>query len=729
MKKIIKIEDRYYISADSTYADNRVMVLNQADTFGVFDRWGDIQHFGKEVQGLYHEGTRYLSFLEIRINGERPLLLASAITEDNDLLMVDLTNHDIMEGDRVKWAKGNLHIHRIKMVRSGQYQEVLQIRNFSQQAMEFELSIEMDGDFKDIFELRGMSRQRRGDLLGTQLLEDYIVQQTYKGLDGVYRSALHQFTPAPDSIEAKRSVYKLRMAPGQEIELKHNIVLKNGRENAIKYRKEDFDKPLETDLASMSYLLPEFNSSNEHFNHWVNRSRADLQSLVADTAFGKYPYAGVPWFNTAFGRDGIITALMCLWMEPEITKGVLKFLAQTQAQHEDAFQDAEPGKIFHETRCGEMASLGEVPFGLYYGTIDATPLFIMLAGAYYRRTADLDTIREIWPNIKDALTWIDEWGDMDGDDFVEYIQKTPNGLINQGWKDANDSVHHDSGELADPPIALCEVQAYVYDARKQAAMLAPLMDEPELAAKLESQAEHLKEKFNKAFWDEELGTFVLALDKKKRPCRVKSSNPGHCLWAGIADEKYAGRVADTLMSPVSYNGWGIRTLATDAPMYNPMSYHNGTVWPHDTALCAYGMGRYGYNDKMLTIFNSLLDASVHLDQQRLPELFCGFERRSGVGPTDYPVACSPQAWSVSSVFLLLQGLMGLEIDAPRKRLCFHKPKLPHSMEELHITRIPVDGKHISIHLTRTGDETNVEVNGTDWEVKILDYPVLHEKVL
>jgi glycogen debranching enzyme len=462
------------------------------------------------------------------------------------------------------------------------------------------------------------------------------------------------------------------------------------------------------DLKRAASEHGQIETSNDLFNEWIGRSLSDLHMMVTPTRWGLYPYAGVPWFSTPFGRDGIITALELLWLYPNLARGVLQFLAATQATEVIPEQDAQPGKILHEMRGGEMAALGEIPFGRYYGSVDATPLFVLLAGGYYERTGDLTLIKSIWPAIERALQWIDEYGDTDGDGFVEYMRQTPTGLAQQGWKDSHDSVFHADGREAPPPIALCEVQAYVYAARKHAAALALALGRSDTAERLTRQAERLRERFEDAYWDEELSTYVLALDGNKQPCRIVASNAGHALVGGIASAERAARVADVLTSDSMYSGWGARTVAARQARYNPMSYHNGSVWPHDNALIAAGFGRYALTDHAASIVEGLHCAAALLDLHRLPELFCGFRRRTGEGPTLYPVACAPQAWAAGAVFLLLQGCLGLSLNGIQKSVTLTRARLPESVSWVRIRDLQVgDG---SVHLLLEREKSSIAVS-------------------
>ena len=721
MTDIIQLENKYYISVNSTYADDRVKVLNHADSFGIFDRWGDVKKIGDEVQGIYHNGMRFISNLGLRVNGKRPLLLSSSVKDENEILSVDLTN-PLLQSNGVVVPKDVLYLGRSKFIRNGGCYERIRVNNYGNEECSFEFSLEFAADFKDIFEVRGIKRERRGEISEIRHLPEGGLRIRYNGLDDVQRITEIHFSRKPDKWEGHdRAIFNIVLKPHEEYLVEYAIHFFDGKEERKLLSFSEAIKQLEEELRQANKIIAKIKTSNDQFNQWITQSQNDLLSLLANTDHGKYPYAGVPWYNTAFGRDGIITALETLWIAPDIAKSVLNYLAVTQAKELDAYRDAEPGKIVHEVRGGEMVALNEIPFKCYYGSVDATPLFIMLAAAYYNRTADIEWIRSIWKNIEAALDWIDDYGDVDGDGFIEYEHKSINGLTNQGWKDSHDSIMWADGSLAKPPIALCEVQAYVYDAKKGAAKLARVLGYTTIAKRLEKQAEELKIKFNEIFWDDELGTYVLALDGDKKACRVVASNAGHTLITSIAGEEKAKRVADRLLRDDMFTGWGIQTLGKNEKRYNPMSYHNGSVWPHDVAIIARGFSKYGLASETLQLTNALFDASLFIEQQRLPELFCGFERRKGEGPTNYPVACSPQAWSVAAVFMLLESCLHIDIYAEQKKVYFYKPAMPRGIDELEIKGLKLGDGYADLVLYNQDDLVGMKVKSCPkgWQVLVI----------
>lgn len=697
-KEMIQTGDVFHTSPESVNSNEESFVFNHSNTFGLFDRMGNILPQGKMVQGIYHNGTRFISKLVLLINGEKPLLLSSSIKEDNDTFSIDLAN-PCVEGCNI--PETSIHISRNQFVREGVFYEEISCVNYSEEACQFDLCLGFNSDFKDIFEIRGVRRDVPVNKVQYSATGNSC-SMTYEALDNITRQTVIDFTTSTEFIlKNSKATFYISLLPGKPEIIRYSISMLIGDEktSATDYlsAKESIQKELDTSRS----VFANINTSNEHFSHWIKRSKADLLSLLATTAGGvKYPYAGVPWYNTTFGRDGIITAMETLWLAPDISKNVLLYLAAKQATELIPAKDAEPGKILHEARSGEMANTGEIPFKEYYGTIDATPLYVMLAGMYYERTGDIELLKQIWPNLKAALNWINEYGDLDGDGFVEYRHKAKNGLTNQGWKDSFDSVMHEDGTLAKPPIALCEVQGYVYGAKKYALKLAKVIGEDALSEQLFKEAETLKRNFNDKFWDESLGCFVMALDGDKRPCKVISSNPGHCLFTKIVDEDKARKLADSLLGPEMFSGWGIRTLSSRERKFNPMSYHNGSVWPHDNALIAYGLSLYGFQEHVLKIMQAMFEASSFINLQRLPELYCGFERRSSEGPTAYPVACSPQAWSVAVVFMLMQACFKIEINAVEKTILFNKPRLPDYLEFIYLDSLMIDGQSCNLHMKR-----------------------------
>ena len=705
-RTVVEIDGRYYILATSSTADQEDQVLKHGESFAIFDQWGDVQPVGRGEEGLYHRGTRHLSGLRLALGDERPLLLGSTTRHDNSRLTIDLANPDMALDGRSLRA-GTVHLSRTKVLWAGACHERIEVRNFGQEAVVLPISIRFAADYADVFEVRGMERPARGTVVEPSVEEGRIVL-AYDGLDGMRRTTTIGFSPEPDRIELGAASYALELPPGRAT----TIELRIDCETASPPRTVDFGSALARFTAELDGRFDRsarISSSSELFDDWVARSLADIVMMTSETADGPFPYAGVPWFSTVFGRDGVITAFQMLWVQPTLARGVLKHLAALQATDDDPERDAQPGKIVHELRHGEMAALMEVPFGRYYGSHDATPLFVMLAGAYYRHTGDLELARELWPNIEAALAWIDGPADPNHDGFIEYARQRPTGLVQQGWKDSDDSIFHADGRLAEGPIALCEIQGYVFAARRAAADLASAIGLEGRASELRAQAERLRAQFEGAFWDEELATYGIALDGDKRLCRVPTSTPGHCLWTGIASEERAASVVERLLDDAMFSGWGIRTVAAGQARYNPMSYHDGSIWPHDNAISALGMARYGHVDAAGRVMHGLFDASRHFELARMPELFCGFTRRPGEGPTHYPVACSPQAWAAGAVFMLLQACLGLDIDALESSVRIANARLPRFLDHLELENIAIGDARLDMRLQREGDGVEIDV--------------------
>lgn len=693
-------------------------VLKQGDTFGVFDLHGDAVPEGAREHGLYHEGTRFLSRLELRFGKSRPLLLGSRISDDNTVLAVDLTNPDVVKDGRPLVRRGILHVFRARLLWDGHCLERIRLSNHALHPIELPLTLVFDADYADLFEVRGTHRASRGRLFAPSIAPDSALLR-YEGLDGLERRTRLEWSAAADRVEDHGATFSVSLDPHEVREIELSIAFELG---AVTRPARSYDAALSSLKGEMAALQARecgVLTSNESFNRWLRRSSADLRMMLTETPSGPYPYAGIPWYSTPFGRDGLLTAYEMLWAAPDVARGVLAFLAETQAKVVSDDQDAQPGKIIHEMRAGEMAALGEIPFGRYYGSVDATPLFVMLAHAYFGRTADRAFLDRLWPHLLAALEWMEEYGDLDGDLFIEYARRSASGLLHQGWKDSNDSVFHEDGELAEGPIALCEVQAYAYGAWTGAAALAEVRGDLARARGWRGRAAALRERFDHAFWCEPLGTYALALDGQKRPCRVRTSNAGHCLFSGLATRPRARSVADTLMDDAMFAGWGVRTVAADEPRYNPMSYHNGSVWPHDNALVAAGFARYGLGDRAARLVDAMLDLSTSVDDHRLPELICGFHRRRGEHPTLYPVACAPQSWAAAAVYLLLASCLGLRIDAPERRFSLHRAVLPEGIEWVRLTNLTIADARLDLLLTRHQHDVGITVLRREGEVEIV----------
>jgi glycogen debranching enzyme len=709
-----------------------VVTLKHGNVYLLTDQFGDIQPDTRGL-GLYHQDTRILSCAALRINGVRPSLLQTSVG-GNYHGTVQLTNPDYLHNPgadhepTVSLTRQSLGIQRERVLGGDAFAEQLRLVNFTSHDEDVIIELGLGCDHADIFEVRGYARPTRGEALPTAVCDERVTFR-YRGVDGVDRSTFVAFSlpatvgaaegegpaevlaqwagtvPAGGTFEigwrvwsAEQERRRKRTARASQDGLFPAPPTVTGDEGAAAYRAWH---------ASTSGV----DSDNELFDAAVARSVADLRLLRNDgPADGeRYLAAGVPWFATLFGRDSIITALQLLAFRPQLAVDTLEVLASLQATAVDDWHDAEPGKILHEWRNSEMVRAGELPFSPYYGTIDATPLWLVLLGATYDWTGDRGLLDRLWPNALAALEWIDRWGDPDGDGFVEYGRRSSGGLYNQGWKDSGDAVRNRAGVEAEPPIALAEVQGYVYDAKSRLAELADVRGEAALAKRLRADAAKLRDHFERAFWVEDQRFYAMALDGSKEPCDAIASNPAHCLWSGIVAPDRAAAVAERLLSPPMFSGWGLRTYAAGQPGFNPIGYHTGTVWPHDTAIAAAGLKRYGFHEEANRLVGAIFEAGQHFPEHRLPELFCGFDRAAPFAPVPYPVACSPQAWAAGATFQVLQTMLGLSAHADRRELELVRPQLPTWLGRVTLTNIRVGDAAVDLLFHRWRGATSAEV--------------------
>lgn len=715
------MDDAYSVqttAAETAEADGleQLMALKDADTFCVADQWGDLKG---GADGLFDNDTRLLSRFVLTVGGARPSRLSSGVSQDNVFFSAHTTNRPLPPMGGRSAPAGVLHIERRRFVWSRRLFERIRLHNHGTEDVLVPVALDYGADFADIFQVRGTPRAKRGEI-APATHDGRRVTFAYRGLDDVERTSCLAFSEPPARISGSRAEFMFSLPTGRQVDL----YIECGPDRCDTPDEARFRRSaVEAQLAmrrrrrrGASVRGPR----SPRFNDWLDQSRADVALLTTDLPTGPYPYAGVPWFSTPFGRDGIITAWQMLWLDPSLARGVLTYLAKRQATEVSAFQDSAPGKIMHETRGGEMSALGEVPFGLYYGGVDTTCLFVALAGAYARRTGDLETIRALWPNLIAATQWMTDYGDIRKDGLISYQRGADTGLSNQGWKDSEDSIFHRDGRFPKGPVALLEVQGYAYSAWQAMADLALALGEPG-HERWAARAETVRSLVEDRFWMEDEGFYAIALDGDGEACRSIASNAGHLLFTGLPSPERARRVTKRLLSSEFRSGWGVRTLATGQARFNPMSYHDGSVWPHDTAMAAAGMARYGERRAVALLLGEIYAAAAHF-HLRLPELFCGFERAPGEAPIAYPVACLPQAWAAGSVFLMLQAALGVNIDALSGVVEIDDPVLPAGIERLNVTGLQVGpgtidlafqqmGAHTVALTRRRSDDVTVRISG------------------
>jgi glycogen debranching enzyme len=699
---------------------SKVLAIKEGETFFYSDVAGNLDDRREFGLGLYHRDTRFLSHFRMYLSGREPVLLSSS-SERAYMAYVDLTNPELFMDEEPAVPQQTLNIRRTRAV-SDRFYERVRVKNYNPYPVRLTVMFSMASDFADIFEVRGFRRERRGHQAPPKV-EERTVEFAYQGLDEVTRRTLVELSPTPDRLEVLgdrvEAEFELRLAPHQTKLISATI------EPVVEQERpppKEFDvavHELRRSYEDWERECTQITTDNEVFNQLLSRGLRDLRALYTRVDGAGVMAAGIPWYVAVFARDALLASHQLLTVNARPARDALSVLAKYQATEDDPWRDAEPGKILHEIRKGELAGAREVPHTPYYGSVDSTPLFVLLYAQHFRWTGDVEFARELKPNVKAALEWIDRYGDSDRDGFVEYHRRSPAGMDNQGWKDSYDSVAHADGSLAPPPIAVAEAQGYVYLAKQRAADVFDALQDFRTSTRLREEAQELKSRFNEAFWMEDEQYFAMALDGDKRQVRSVTSNPAHGLYCDIIDQDKAEPVARRLLQPDMFSGWGIRTLSKTAATYNPMAYHNGTVWPHDNALIAAGLKRFGFAKAANRVATAIFDAAIHADYMRLPELFCGFTRRTPNQPVAYPVACSPQAWAAGSPFLMLQAILGVSARAHENLITVNKPHLPTWLNQVELRNLRVGSSTISLVFRRQGETTGFSLLDRKGDVRVL----------
>jgi glycogen debranching enzyme len=681
------------------------LVAKHDRCFLLVDEHGDILPAGHCGLGLFHDDTRMVSQYALTFRGGPASLLSSRATSMYGL-QVDLAIGDRDFGGDSWDPKNIIHVRR-EILLSDHMEERLTLTSFLPRALDFWAELEVGCDFADIFEVRGWKRDERGQFYEPVAGEGSLCF-AYRGRDGRLLRSRVRFSGPPAEVRAGRARWAMVLEPGRPHVIEWAIVPETDG-------GEDDDAgatPAALDRGVVARAYDEWRAECarwttdvEQFNGALERAAVDLRGLYTEIDGEEVITAGIPWYSTVFGRDSIITSLQALTLSPRMARDTLRYLARHQGAKEDPYTEEQPGKILHELRRGELARSGEIPHVPYYGTIDATPLWLILLHETWRWTGDEGLVRELLPNAERALAWIDRYGDIDGDGLVEYARTSEKGLVNQGWKDSGDGVPFPDGTLPDPPIALVEVQGYVHDAKLRMAQLYRVLGDEGRADRLRDEADRLRALIQDRFWLDELGTFALALDGEKRPLATSTTNAGHLLWSRVPTPEQAASMARVLMGDDMFSGWGIRTLSAAHPVYNPMSYHNGSVWPHDNAIVGLGLALSDQRWAPPRILTALHDVAAGMRDLRLPELFCGMPRGHAPVPVQYPVSCVPQAWAAGAFFMLLQATAGFLPDAPQGCLHVRDPRLPPFLRELTVAGLRIGDSRVTMRLTREGDRT------------------------
>jgi glycogen debranching enzyme len=685
--------------------DTERLVCAHGTLFLVTDRHGNIEPRGARELGLFYNDTRHLSYLTLRVR-QAELVHLSAETSHDAFNQIDLMVAGLDQGEFLDDPQNFLHIRRRQLL-DDSFAEEITFTNFLGRSLEIEAFLEFDVDFADVFEVRGAKRPNRGMKRDARTTAEN-VHFSYDGLDGVTYTTDLSIVPAPAALSDRGARLVAQIAPGGSHKIE--IRVRPGRRNlASSTASGSFGARVRgvlDETRAFREASTRVRCDNGLIQQFLDQSVIDLYSLQVPAGEQQIVAAGVPWFCCPFGRDSLIASYQSLLLNPSLAIGSLRVLASYQGVRFDSETEEEPGKIFHELRFGEMARAREMPHTPYYGTIDATPLFVILAHAVYKVTADIALMRSLLPNLRAALSWIDTRS-REGTSFVSYQRESARGLDNQGWKDSRAGVSFPSGECAVPPIALCEIQGYCVDAYTRGASILRALGEEQLAELYSARGVSLRKLVNDHFWLPEAERYAFALDGRDRKLDTVVSNLGHLLWSRVPTPERAKHTAELLLQRASFSGFGVRTLAEGQPVYNPLSYHNGTVWPHDNALIAKGMANYGHTQYATAIFEGLVEAMGYFPDRRLPELFCGMPRESG-SLVRYPVACSPQAWAAGAPYLLLQAILGIHADAPHGRLAIRNAHLPPSVEWVSFDGLRIGQSRVNIRLRRVDKRVHVD---------------------
>jgi glycogen debranching enzyme len=691
-------------------------LIKEGDLFILADAEGNVPRNNREGYGLYLGDTRYLSAYDFAIQDLRPTILLSS-GHAHFLGAQVLTNPNLVTPEGQLVHEQTIQIRRYRLVRPTEASESLTIQNYNRFPVRLEVAFHFEADFADMFEVRGLVKAPRPGTLHPVTYAHGAMRFRYDGGDGVCRKTEIRFDPAPLRVTGGTASYTVALVAGGSTCISIAIQVE-----ATPVAEADVPRPRSRPaLTGYKAWLDRqvgVETSNTLFNAVLARARSDLRVLLSGEPDAPFIAAGIPWYACLFGRDSLLTALLYLWMSPEPARQALRLLVRYQGTTDEPRRDEEPGKIMHEMRRGELSRLGLVPFTPYFGTIDATPLWIVLLAEYYRATGDLDLVRELRPNLDAALGWMDRSGDRDGDGFLEYACRSEAGLVNQGWKDSTDAIMHPDGTLAAPPIALVEAQAYAYAARRGAARLYRALGYHHCAEGQELRASALRDALDAAFWMPDQNIYCLGLDGRKQQIRSVASNAGHVLWAGAVPTTRSEQMARRLMEEDLFSGWGIRTLSSRNARYNPTGYHLGTVWPHDNAIIAIGFKRYRQEPLLVELCTAMFEAAQHFPAYRMPELFCGFARSAFSVPVRYPVACSPQAWAAASWSAMLAVLLGLSPNAPSGELRIIRPTLPRWLQWVELRRLSVGRGEVDLRYQRVGDHTAVDVAAMRGDVRV-----------